>query len=120
MKIIFNNGSEINYQRAEDIVFTHEYAEGYNRETMTATLPAGEVPLGQLNTLLSDEDNLSSLRLLADDGTQNIYNNFVIKLRCGTERRLVDEDEQLYSEVVVFKLGKLTYIEKKLKELGVL
>lgn len=120
MKIIFNNGTELNYSNVGDIIFTHEFAEGYNRETMTVTLDKDEIGLTELNNLLSVESNLGTIKLVADDGTENIYSDFVLKLKCGTERKLIDFDTQEYVEVIVFKLGKLVYIEKKLKELGVM
>lgn len=52
----------------------------------------------------------------------NIYDGYVLKLKCGIESKLIEaetpENTAVYEDRLVFKLGKRTYIEEQLKRLG--
>ncbi len=56
------------------------------------------------------------------ESLENVYDGYVLKLKCGVENKLITSetpDEQaVYEDRIIFKLGKRTYIEEQLKRLG--
>jgi len=52
----------------------------------------------------------------------NIYDGYVLKLKCGIEKKLIQPETPqaaaVYEDRLIFKLGKSTYIEEQLHRLG--
>jgi len=128
MIIKFNNGTNFEYLNALE---TEEYYNGSSRRTLTFECAVGVISVDMLNAILSNEANTASIVLTGDpvmqeDGTttapQNIYDGYVLKIKCGIENKLVQletpETPAVYEDRLVFKLGKRTYIEQALKNLG--
>ena len=121
MNIKFLNGTEFEYI---DAVETEEYFNGSNRRTITFECKADAISIDTLNSVLNDEDNTKSITLEnAEENVTNIYDGYVLKLKCGVENREVKSETPdmpaVYADRLVFKLGKRTYIEEQLKKLGV-
>jgi len=118
MNIKLLNGKEFEYIKA---VETEEYFNGASRRTLTFECAVGVIGVDQLNAVLSDEANTQSIELSNGDVT-NIYDGYVLKLKCGIENKLIQaetpETPAVYEDRLVFKLGKRTYIEQQLKNLG--
>ena len=118
MNIKFTNGTNFEYLNA---VETEEYYNGASRRTLTFECEAGVIGIDSLNAVLSNEANTKSIELSNEDVT-NIYDGYVLKLKCGIEKKLVKEETAetaaVYADRLVFKLGKRTYIEEQLKKLG--
>lgn len=134
MKIRFKNGKEIDYINA---IETEEYFNGSNRRTLTFECDVNSVSVDELNNTLSSEENVSEITLTSEQiamllpegeelmqsqPLQNIYNGYVLKLKCGIESKLVStettETQAVYEDRIIFKLGKRTYIEEQLHKLG--
>lgn len=134
MKIRFKNGKEIDYINA---IETEEYFNGSNRRTLTFECDVNSVSVDELNNTLSSEENVNELTLINEplsmllpegeelmqsQPLQNIYNGYVLKLKCGIESKLVStettETQAVYEDRIIFKLGKRTYIEEQLHRLG--
>lgn len=120
MYIKFANGAACNYLNALE---TEEFHNGASRRTLTFECAADAIGLDQLNTILSNEKNTAELTLTNEEANiSNIYSGYVLKLKCGIERKLVQaetpETPAVYADRIVFKLGKRTYIEEALKNLG--
>lgn len=118
MNIKFTNGTEFKYMNALE---TEEYFNGASRRTLAFECEVGAISIDELNTLLSNEANIKSIELSNEDVT-NIYDGYVLKLKCGIEKKLVKEETAenaaVYADRLVFKLGKRTYIEEQLRRLG--
>lgn len=118
MNIKFANGRNFEYINA---VETEEYYNGASRRTLTFECAVGVIGVDELNTLLSNEANTATIELSNGDVT-NIYDGYVLKLKCGIEPKLIQsetpEAPAVYEDRLVFKLGKRTYIEEQLKKLG--
>ena len=118
MDIKFKNGTNLEYLNALE---TEEYFNGASRRTLTFECAVGAISVDELNTLISDEKNTSSIELSNDEVT-NIYDGYVLKLRCGIESKLIQaetsETPAVYEDRLIFKLGRLTYIEQQLRKLG--
>ena len=118
MNIEFSNGTNFEYLNALE---TEEYYNGASRRTLTFEAQVGEISVDKLNTVLSNEANTKSIELSNGDVT-NIYDGYVLKLKCGIENKLITaetpEAAAVYEDRLVFKLGKRTYIEEQLKNLG--
>ena len=134
MNIKFANGTNFEYLSALE---TEEFYNGASRRTLTFECAVGVISVDKLNTLLSNEANTATITLTGDavdvldkDGnptgetTQpvNIYDGYVLKLKCGVENKLITaetpEAPAVYEDRLVFKLGKRTYIEEQLHKLG--
>lgn len=135
MNIKFLNGINFEYLNALE---TEEYFNSASRRTLTFECAVNTISVDELNAVLSDENNTASLVLTGDaveiadsagnptgETTQavNIYDGYVLKLKCGIENKLVQietpEQAAVYEDRLVFKLGKRTYIEEQLHRLGV-
>ena len=113
MKFKFNNGTEIEYIR---ILHDSEFIDGARRSTMEILCPINAMSVDSLNTILSDGNNTQ--RVVTGDGTQvAVFDDFVIKIKCGVERKQVKAETPdapaKYTDMLVFKLGRLTYQEKQ-------
>lgn len=112
-------GTEIEYL---DALETEEFYNGSKRRTMTVTCLPDAISVDTLNALLT-EDNLASV-IMADTetGAVNIYDGYALKLACGIQSKLVQEETPdtaaVYDDRLIFKLGKRTYIEEQLHKLG--
>lgn len=118
MNIKFTNDINFEYLNALE---TEEYFNGASRRTLTFECEVGVISVDELNTLLSNEANTATITLTNGDVT-NIYDDYVLKLKCGIENKLNSEEtpeaQAVYEDRLVFKLGKRTYIEEQLKRLG--
>lgn len=118
MNIKFLNGTDFEYLDAFE---TEEFYNGASRRTLTFECSVGAKGVDELNTLISNEKNTSTITLTNED-VANIYDGYVLKLKCGIENKLVQtetpESAAVYEDRLVFKLGKRTYIEEQLKKLG--
>ena len=118
MNIKFLNGINFEYLNALE---TEEYYNGASRRTLTFEAEVGAIGVDELNAVLSDEANTQSIELSNGDVT-NIYDGYVLKLKCGIENKLITaetpEAAAVYEDRLVFKLGKRTYIEEQLHKLG--
>lgn len=129
--------TEIHYLNAFE---TEEFFNGASRRTLTVTCAPDAISVDTLNALLTEE-NLASVRLtntegipvtVVDDMGQTvvdhydpivtIHEGYVLKLSCGIQNMLVKaettDSAAVYEDRLVFKMGKRTYIEQMLKELG--
>lgn len=118
MNIKFANGTNFEYLNALE---TEEYFNGASRRTLTFECAVSVIGVDKLNTLLSKEENTATITLTNEDVT-NIYDGYVLKLKCGIENKLIQsetpEAPAVYEDHLVFKLGKRTYIEEQLHKLG--
>jgi hypothetical protein len=115
LKIKFMGGAEQAYTTALE---TEEYFGGSNRRTLTFEIPREKANLETLDALCGEE-NLGKLELInEEEGITNIYDGYTMKLRLGIEQKLLDPETNAYGEHICLKLGKLTYIESRLKALG--
>ena len=120
MKIRLSNGKEFEYLIAFE---TEEYFNGSSRRTLTFECDKNAVSVDELNSVLSNEDNLKDITLINEEtDTFNIYDGYVLKLKCGIENKLITSEtpdtQAVYEDRLIFKLGKRTYIEEQLKRLG--
>lgn len=120
MNIKFLNGTNFEYLAAFE---TEEFFNGAGRRTLTFECAVGAVSVDALNGVLSDENNTASITLTnAEENVSNIYDGYVLKLKCGIESRLIQKETPdtaaVYEDRLIFKLGKRTYIEEQLKKLG--
>ena len=134
MNIKFLNGTSFEYL---DALETEEYYNGASRRTLTFECAVGAISVDELNRVLSNEANTKSITLTGDEvailneqgnptgeitRAVNIYDGYVLKLKCGIENKLIQAEtpEQVaaYADRLIFKLGKRTYIEEQLKNLG--
>lgn len=111
-----------------DAVETEEFFNGSSRRTITVTCEATAISIDKLNSLLTEE-NLKSITMTNDEITNsdgsnltNIYDDYVLKLSCGIQNVLVENDTPdsaaKYKDRLIFKIGKRTYIEEQLHKLG--
>ena len=115
MKIKFANNVEQSYIEAFE---TEEYYNGASRRTLTFEIDPSDCDIQTLSDRCT-EANLTSIELInEEEGISNIYEGYVLKLQVGIESRLINADTNTYGDVVVLKLGKRTYIEQRLHELG--
>lgn len=111
--------TEIEYLEALE---TEEFFNGASRRTLTVTCAPDVIGMDALNALLTEE-NLASVTMTNDEvGAINVYDGYVLKLACGIQSRLTQAETPdtpaVYEDRLVFKIGKRTYIEQKLHELG--
>lgn len=113
-----------------DALETEEFYNGSSRRTLTVTCDPNVIGLDSLNGLLTEE-NLASItmtntELFTDEASTepltNIYEGYVLKLSCGIANTLITpetpEAPAVYEDRLVFKVGKRTYIEQMLHDLG--
>lgn len=118
LKIIFSD-PEKTEQAYLDALETEEYFNGASRRTLTFEIARSAANLEKLDVLCSTEDNVQRLELVnEEEDVTNIYEGYVLKLKVGTEQRLIDPETQTYEDRIVLKLGKRTYIEQRLHDLG--
>ena len=120
LKIKFNGGEDLPYLSALE---TEEYWNGSSRRTLTFQLARDAADLEELDGLCT-EQNLAQLELTNDDmGVTNVYEGYVLKLKVGVEPVLAaaetPDTPATYEDRIVLKLGKRTYIEQQLHNLGV-
>ena len=120
LKLKFVDGTEQPYLTALE---TEEYYTGASRRTLTFQIARNAADLETLDSLCT-EQNLTRLELTNDEmGVTNIYEGYVLKLKVGVEPVLVSaetpEAPAVYEDRIVLKLGKRTYIEQMLHDLGV-
>ena len=118
MNIKFLNGTNFTYLNA---IETEEFYNGASRRTLSFECKVGVIGVDELNAVLSNEANIANITLTNGE-VVNIYDGYVLKLRCGIENKLITaetpEAAAVYEDRLVFKLGKRTYIEEQLKKLG--
>lgn len=118
MNIKFTNGTSFEYLNA---IETEEYFNGASRRTLTFECEVGIIGVDELNTVLSNEENTATITLTNGEVT-NIYDGYVLKLKCGIENKIIasetPEAQAVYRDRLIFKLGRRTYIEEQLKRLG--
>lgn len=118
LKIIFSD-TEKTEQGYLQALETEEYYNGSSRRTLTFDIARDAADIEALDILCSAEDNVARLELVNEDmGATNFYDGYVLKLKVGVEPKLIDPETQTYEDRVMLKLGKRTYIEEKLHELG--
>ena len=117
LKIRFADKTEVAYLNA---VETEEYFNGASRRTLTFDIARDAVGLDALDALCTEE-NCTRLELInEEDGITNIYEGYVLKLQLGVAPVLVDAEMQAYEDRIKLKLGKRTYMEQKLHDLGLM
>ena len=120
LKLKFADGTEQPYLTALE---TEEYWNGSSRRTLTFQLARDAANLETLDGLCT-EQNLAQLELTNDEmGITNVYEGYVLKLKVGVEPVLVSAETPdapaVYEDRIILKLGKRTYIEQQLHDLGV-
>lgn len=99
---------------------TEEYFNGSSRRTLTFEMARDAANIEELDALCGVENNVAKLELVnEEEGLTNIYEGYVLKLKVGVEPKLIDTETNTYEDRVSLKLGKRTYIERKLHDLGV-
>lgn len=118
MNIKFTNGTNFEYFNALE---TEEFYNGASRRTLTFECAVSVISVDELNAILNNETNTQAVELSSGEVT-NIYDGYVLKLKCGIENKLIQtetsEQAAVYEDRLVFKLGKRTYIEEQLHRLG--
>lgn len=116
MTIKFLNGTNFEYLNALE---TEEYFNGASRRTLTFECNVGVTSVDELNTLLSNEANTAHITL-SNGNTTNVYDSYVLKLKCGIENKLVQpetpESAAVYEDKLIFKLGRRTFVEELLRK----
>jgi len=122
MKIIFNNGTELEYTFALE---SKEFYKNAQRECIAFKCDSTTISLDALNAILSNEANLETITLIGEvDGKEvrEILSNYVIKMELTLKPEIIEaetsEKAAVYAEVINFKLGARTYIEQQLHKLG--
>ena len=132
MEIKFANGQGMEFTASFE---GEEYYNGYSRRVLTVEFDPDKTGIDRLNRVLSDEDNLAQITLTgtapvrADQQTAavretvtNIFDGYVLKLECGIKSVLRQPETNgmpaVYTEKLIAKLGRRTYIEQALKNLG--
>lgn len=121
MKIIFANKKELEYIEAME---TSTFYDNANRRMLEISMAKDVIALDELNAILSDSANTTQIHLVNEEmGVENIYDNYEIKMELALKPVDAGTDENgdaVKEDRIVFKLGKLTTIEKQLKALGIL
>lgn len=117
LTIKFGDGTIVPYTQA---IEQEEFYNDASRRTLTFDIDVDAVSVDTLNALCTEE-NLQSLALTNDEAQiTNIYEGYVLKLAVGIEPTLVDLESRERQDIIKLKLGKRTFIEQKLHELGVI
>ncbi len=106
-----------------EAIETEEYYNGASRRTITFTCNSNVIPLDTLNSLLTEE-NLKHIELENTDiGLTNEYDGYVLKLECGIKSMEIEKETPevpaKYEDRLIFKIGRRTYIEQALADLGI-
>lgn len=109
-----------------DAIEKEEYYNGASRRTITFECEPDVIGLDEINNLLSVESNLATIKCEnIETGQQtitNFYDNYVLKLQAGIEKRLISSETPdrpaVYGDKLIFKIGMRTYTEHQLKKLG--
>lgn len=122
LKIKFSDANKTEYAYLE-AKSTEEYYNGSNRRILTVAAADDAISVDALNTLANTESNLASITLRnTDTGTVSVNDGYVLKLGVGIEPMLITpetpEAAAIYEDRLVLKLGKRTYIEQQLHDLG--
>ncbi len=120
MKIKFANDTQFDYIRAFE---TEEFYNGASRRTLTFECNKGAISVDELDLLISNETNTEHIQLTnEEENITNIYDGYTLKLKCGIEKQLTQQESTegpaVYTDRLFFKLGKPTYIEHQLRKLG--
>ena len=120
LKLKLTNGKEYEYLKAFE---TEEFFNGSSRRTLTFEMARTTADLEELDTDCT-ETNCETIELTNTEmGITNIYDDYVLKLKVGVEPVLIQsespENSAVYEDRIILKLGKRTYIEQQLKDLGV-
>ena len=113
MKIILANGTELNPLL---VTGATSYIQGSNRDTLTFVFPATE-SMEALDKAFS-ETACETIRILGDDGSENIHKSYVI--RSKMEKALVEvapatpEAEAIREERISVSMAQRTYAENQL------
>lgn len=110
----------------ESCLEQEEFYNGSNRRVLTFVCEREAIAVEDLYTLLSDEDNLERIECRADDtGVINVYQKYPLMIGIGIEPYAVTQydeetgtDKTVYVDKLVWKVGKRTYIEQRLHDLG--
>lgn len=120
MKIIFKNEEAFEYIEAME---TSTFYDNANRRMLQITMATDAVALETINAIISDETNLTQIALVnEEENITNYYDDYQIKMSLMVKPEVVGTDENgvdIKEERIVFKLGRLTPIEKQLKALGI-
>ena len=120
MKIIFKNEETFEYI---DALETSTFYDNANRRMLQITMSKDAVSLEKINDILSDETNLTQITLVnEEENITNYYDDYQIKMSLTVKPEVIGQDENgadIKEERIVFKLGRLTTIEKQLKALGI-
>lgn len=119
MRLFKIGGVEFEYI---DVREREEKYNGEDRRTLTVYCMPGVIGMDVLNAMLT-EQNLASITLEnTDTGAVAIHEGYVLKLACGIHSEKIQDETPnspaLYEDRLVFKIGRRTYIEQKLHELG--
>ena len=120
MKVIFTNGTELEYIEA---IETSTFYDNATRRMLEFKIEKDAISLSTLNDILSNEENLVQLHLVnEEENAENYYNDYQIKMELSVKTvptgEFDESGEEVRAERVIFKLGKLTYVEKQLRKLG--
>lgn len=120
LKLKLTNGKEYEYLKAFE---TEEFFNGSSRRTLTFEMARTAADLEELDTDCT-ETNCETIELTNTEmGITNIYDDYVLKLKVGVEPVIIQsespENSAVYEDRIILKLGKRTYIEQQLKDLGV-
>lgn len=119
LKVKFADSKKIEIEYL-DAFETEEYYNGNSRRTLSFEMAPGAYDLEKLNELCSIEANVAKLELINEEKSiTNIHEGYVLKLKVGIEPKLINAETQTYEDRIVLKLGKRTYIEEKLHQLGI-
>ena len=114
-----------------------EFYNGSSRRTLTFKCEVGVISVDELNAILLNEDNSKTIELTGDPEAQyddngeflgyhipkSIHDGYVLKLDVGIKPVLVTpespEAPAVYKDRLVFKLGRRTFLEQAIKDLGI-
>ncbi len=121
-KITLKNGTGWEFCTALE---TEEFHTGACRRTLTVTAEPDAIGLQELYSELTQE-NLATITMLNDEEESpiaNIYDGYVLPLALGVKKVLLcaetPDTPALYGSVLELKLGRRTYLEQQLQQLGV-
>lgn len=102
------NGSNIYYQNA-------------NRDSLEFVFNKASYDLNTIDNIFSNQNKLKVITLISDDGSEHIYNDYVLKVSIRTEVVVIEKGDSTKPDVteerVFAKVAQQTYIEKMLSQL---
>lgn len=112
MKIILNNGKEVN---AFTVTGGAVYAQGANRDALTFVLPNGSID--EVDNAFTAE-NCKSINIVTDDGTENIHNGYVVRTELVKKAVLIKAATETEPEVtemrIMVTMAQRTYAETQI------